>query len=165
MTQMSNLNTVDIVLLVLFVIGGIQGAFKGFLEELAQKFGFVFGFVVALMFSKNLSSFVLDKVSVPVWMGCGISYVILFLAGYLFIKIISKIISDIIDSDAANFVDSLLGFVLGLFEMLIVCGALIQLLGHQSLIDLDTYFNGSLINTKFVSPVFKSILSLAHEVF
>lgn len=162
---MSNLNTVDIVLIILLVLGGIQGAFKGFLEELAQKFGFVFGFVVSLMFTKNLSSFVIERVSLPLWMACGITYFVLFLAGYLFIKTISMIVSNLLDSNAASFVDSFLGFVLGLFEMLIVCGALIQLLCHQNLINLNSYFNSSILNTKFVTPLFQALISITHEVF
>lgn len=162
---MSNLNTVDLILIVLFVIGGIQGAFKGFIEELGEKFGFVFGFMSSIMFTKSAVGLVLKQIDLPVWAATGLTYVVLFLIGYLLIKAISSIISNIFDSSTANLIDGILGFLLGLFEMMIVCALLIEILNHQSFFDIAQYTNGSVLNNKILSQVYKLLTSVAKEVF
>ncbi len=164
MTQMGNLNTVDFIILILVVLFGIQGAFKGFIEELAQKFGFVFGFLFALMFCQSVCSLLFSGVSVPLWLSSGISYTVLFMTGYLMIKGVSSLIKGVTDSDAVTFLDSFMGFVLGVIEMTIICGALIMLLGHQKLVNLSSSFDGSLLNSRIVNPLFQTLVSIAHKV-
>ena len=162
---MSNLNTVDFVLIVLFALGGIQGAFKGFIEELGQKFGFVFGFISSVLFTKPASQLVLKQVDMPLWMACGVSYILLFILGYLLIKALSSIISSIFDSSAATVVDSILGFILGVVEMTVVCTILMQLLRHQTFFDLSEMFGASVLNNKIITPVFKFLTTITEEVF
>lgn len=161
---MSILNTVDYIIIVLLILGGIRGAMKGFIEELAQKFGLLFGLVASLMFTQALSPFVQDKLSTPFWVSTGISYVAIFLVGYLVIKIIGSILQAIFKSSNIDFVDNLLGFFLGVFELVLLVGLICSLLQSQSLINVHQYISDSYLCTNFITPLFNWITGLVKQV-
>ena len=109
MTHMGILNTVDYIVIVLVVLGGIKGAIKGFLEELSQKFGLFLGLFASLMFTQTLTPFVQDKLSLPLWVATGLSYVVIFLVGYLLMKFIGSLLQTVFKSSNLEFIDNLLG--------------------------------------------------------
>lgn len=160
---MSYLNTVDYIIIALLLLGGIQGAIKGFLEEFSQKFGLIVGFIVALMFTVALSPVFETRLGLPVWLSACLSYVSLFLAGYLIMKLIGTVLQAIFQSANLDFVDDFFGFVLGLFEMIIVIGFLVVLLSHQKLIDLNSYFDTSLLCNKLIVPFFNALSGLVQK--
>ncbi len=152
MRRMSALTTFDYIVFVFIMIWGIWGAIKGFLEELSQKFGYVTGFLVALMFTALFASFFVDRLSIPYWFAAFVSYVILFILGYLFIKVVGNVLQAIFKTIQLKFLDNLLGFFLGLFEGIIILGLLEIVLKYQSLIDVSAYVNSSVIYQNIIEP-------------
>lgn len=45
---MQYLTTLDYIIFILFMVGGVWVAMKGFFNELSTKFGYVLGFILAL---------------------------------------------------------------------------------------------------------------------
>ncbi len=150
--SMSALTTFDYILFAFIMIWGIWGAIKGFLEELSQKFGFVTGFIAALMFTAVFAAFFVDRLSAPYWFAAFISYVILFILGYLLIKVIGNVLQGIFKTVNISFLDNLVGFFLGLVEGIIILGLLAIVLKYQSVIDISSYVNTSVIYKNVIEP-------------
>ncbi len=134
------------------MIWGIWGAIKGFLEELSQKFGYVIGFLASLMFTALFAEFFTDRLSIPYWFAAFISYVILFILGYLFMKTIGNVLQAIFKTVQLAFLDNVLGFFLGLIEGIIIIGLFEVILEHQSVIDISSYVNSSVIFQNVIKP-------------
>ncbi|MBR2282213.1 MAG: CvpA family protein [Spirochaetales bacterium] len=149
---MQYLTTLDYILFVLFMIGGIWGAIKGFMEEVSTKFGYIVGFIVALMFTHLLVPVFSDKVGLPVWVAALASYFILFMVGYLIMKALGGILSNITDTVHLTVVDHLLGFVLGLVEAFVMLAAIEYIMGFQNLFNLQHLFEESLFSSKLIIP-------------
>ena len=119
---MKYLTVLDYVLFVLFMIGGIWGAIKGFLDELSTKFGFVLGFILALMYTHLLSPVFVEQLGFPLWFASFLAYFAIFVVGYLLMKAFGGILGKIVDTANLTVVDNLLGFFLGLAEAFLQIG-------------------------------------------
>ena len=149
---MKYITALDYVIFVLFIVGGIWGAIKGFLDEIATKFGYVLGFLFALMFTNSLSTFFRDKAGFPAWFAAFIAYFLIFITGYLVMKGIGAIINNIVDTANLSVVDNILGFFLGLVEAFIIMAFFEYILGFQNLFNLQKYFDESLFSSKLLIP-------------
>ncbi|MCR4676680.1 MAG: CvpA family protein [Sphaerochaetaceae bacterium] len=156
---MSALNTLDYIIFVFAMIWAVWGAIKGFLEELSQKFGYVIGFLTGLMFTASLAGFFEERLSIPYWIAAFAAYVILFLLGYLFIKVIGNVLQTIFKTANLSVLDNFLGFFLGLFEAIIILGVLERLLLNQSVISISNYIEGSFFSQKILLPFMNFISS------
>ncbi len=160
---MGSFNTLDYVILVLVMVSAVWGAIKGLVEELSQKFGYVLGFLVALMFSYALIPVFETNLGWPRWCAAAVSYFIFFMAGYIAMKVLGNMISEICKTANVTVFDNLLGFVLGFFESIIIIGLLITLLSHQQLIDFSDKISGSFMCNRLIMPVFNWLASLVHK--
>lgn len=151
------LNTVDWIIIVVGAIMAIWGAIKGFIEEFAQKSGYIAGITVALMFTKAVYPIIEDNLHIPAWVCSLISYVGLFIIGFLLIKMLGVMIKRITDTARISFLDNILGFFLGLVEAVLVVGIIESLLAYQSLFNLSEAFSQSLISSKVIMPLFKIV--------
>ncbi len=149
---MQYLKTLDYILFVLFMIGGIWGAIKGFMEEVSSKFGYVAGFILALMFTHVLSPVFSEKLGLPGWVAAWASYFLIFMAGYLLMKGFGGIISNITESANLTVVDHLLGFALGLVEAFVLLAAFEYIMGFQNLFNLQHLFEESLFSSRLIMP-------------
>lgn len=156
---MSALSTLDYIIFVLVMIGGIFGAIKGFIEEVSQKFGYFAGFIVATMFTVALASFVMDKTGFPKWFASFIAYIILFMVGFILIKALGSMLESIFDTAKLSAVNNILGFILGLLETLIFIGVVETALSFQNLFNLTNLFNSSFVSSSIILPFFKTLLS------
>lgn len=157
---MDKLATIDYIIFVLVMIGSIWGAIKGFIEELSSKFGYILGFILAIMFTQMLSEVFVSNFSLPVWFSAFISYVLIFVVGYLMMKAFGSVIKNITDNDAMEVVDRLLGFFLGLLECLLLIGLFEKILVLQNIFNLKPAFEESLFSTKIISPFIDLLLSV-----
>ena len=149
---MQYLTALDYVLFVIFMIGGIWGAIKGFLDEIASKFGFILGFLLALMYTHSLSPVFENKLAFPAWLAAFTAYFLIFIAGYLVMKGFGAILSNIVDTAHLSVVDNILGFFLGLIEAFCLFAAFEYILGFQNVFNLQHYFEESLFSTKLIMP-------------
>jgi len=151
------LNTVDWIIIVICAIMAIWGAIKGFIEEFAQKSGYIAGVTVALMFTKAIYPTIQDNLHIPGWVSSLISYVGLFIIGFLLVKMIGTMLKKITDTANISFIDNILGFFLGLVEAILIIGVVEALLAYQSLFDLQEAFSQSLISSKVIMPLFNIV--------
>ena len=149
---MKYITSLDYVIFILFVVGGIWGAIKGFLDEVATKFGYVLGFLLALMFTHSVCYFFRDKAGFPAWFAAFIAYFLIFITGYLVMKVIGAIINNIVVTANLSVVDNILGFFLGLVEAFIIMAFFEYILGFQNLFNLQKYFDESLFSSKLLIP-------------
>ena len=156
---MEYIKALDYVIFVLFIIGGIWGAIKGFLEEVSTKLGYVLGFLFAMMFTHTLSVFFRDKAGFPAWFAAFVAYFLIFITGYLLMKGLGAILSNIAESANITVVDNILGFFLGLVEAFIVMAVFEYILGFQNVFNLQHYFDESLFSSKLLLPFARAVAS------
>lgn len=156
---MKYITAIDYVIFVLFIVGGIWGAIKGFMDELSTKFGYILGFLFAIMFTHLLAPFFQEKAGFPAWVAAFISYFIFFIGGYLLMKLLGGILSNIVNTANASVVDNILGFFLGLVEAFILMAAIEYFLGFQNLFNLQHYFDESLFSSKLLLPFARACTS------
>lgn len=149
---MQYLTALDYVLFVIFMIGGIWGAIKGFLDEIATKFGYILGFLLALMYTHSLSPVFENKLAFPAWLAASTAYFLIFIAGYIVMKGFGTILSNIVDTAHLSVVDNILGFFLGLIEAFCLIAAFEYILGKQNVFNLEPYIQNSLFSTKLIMP-------------
>ena len=142
---MAVLTTLDYIVMVLILAGGVWGALKGFIEEISQKFGYVAGFVCALAFTQKVSPIFVDKLGFAPWLATFLSYVIIFILGYILVKIIGNILQKATEDSALGVVDNVLGFVLGFFEVTLLLGAVDLLFSYQTLFDVSWASNAWIV--------------------
>ena len=161
---MKYLTTLDYILFIIFMIGGIWGAIKGFLDEISSKFGYVLGFILALMYTHLLSPVFVDNLGFPLWFASFTAYFIIFVAGYLIMKGFGAILSNIVDTANLSVVDNLLGFFLGLLEAFFLFAAFEYILGYQNLFNLKPVFEESLFSSKLILPFANACVSAIKNV-
>ncbi|MBO4424963.1 MAG: CvpA family protein [Spirochaetales bacterium] len=162
---MKYLTTLDYILFIIFMIGGIWGAIKGFLDEISSKFGYVLGFILALMYTHLLSPVFVDNLGFPLWFASFTAYFIIFVAGYLIMKGFGAILSNIVDTANLSVVDNLLGFFLGLLEAFFLFAAFEYILGYQNLFNLKKLFDESLFSRKLIQPFAELCVSTIKNIF
>lgn len=159
------LSTLDYIIIAVVLVFGIWGAIKGFIEEIARKFGYFAGLVVAFMFTKGLERVFTDNLDLPLWVSAGISYIILFLAGFLLIKGLGNMLQNIFETANLTAVDNLAGLLLGLIEGVVVVGLVEVLLSHQTIVDVRNLIDSSQISSEVIIPVFDWISEIVQKVF
>ena len=161
---MQYLKTLDYILFIILMVGGIWGAIKGFLDELSSKFGLVLGFVLALMFTHSLSPVFHNKLGFPLWVSAFISYFIILIFGYLLMRILGSVLMNIAETANISVVDNILGFFLGLVETFCLIAAFEFILGYQNLFNLQHVFEESLFSSKLILPFANACVSLIKSV-
>lgn len=149
---MEYLKTVDYIIFVLFMIGGIWGAIKGFIDEITSKFGYVLGFVLAFMFTCALAPVLVEKLNFPYWFAAFLSYFVIFMVGYCLMRGIGTALNGICEASSLDFVDHLLGFFLGLFEAILLVALAEYLLNYQNLFNLKSVFAESFLSSNIIMP-------------
>ena len=162
---MKYLTVLDYILFILFMIGGIWGAIKGFLDELSTKFGYVLGFILAIMYTHLLSPVFVEHLGFPMWFASFLAYFAIFIVGYLLMKAFGGILGHIVDTANLSVVDNLLGFFLGLAEAFLLFAAFEYILGFQNLFNLKPLFDESLFSRKLIQPFAELCVSTIKNVF
>lgn len=158
------LKTIDYIIFVLLMIGGIWGAIKGFIEEISSKFGYVLGFLLAAMFTKALSNVLIEQMSFPRWFAAFIAYFVIFIAGYSVMKGLGSALGGICETANIAVVDNLLGFALGVVESILVIGILEMLMKYQNLVDLGTTLSESFFSTRLILPLVEWFKTLVEGI-
>ena len=156
---MQYLSTLDYIIFILFMVGGVWVAMKGFFNELSTKFGYVLGFILALMFTHSLSPVFLNRLGFPSWFSAFISYFLIFIVGYLLMRGFGTVLSNILDTAHLTAVDKFLGFFFGLAEVFLILVAAEFILGYQDLFNLKQVFDESLLSSRLILPVGEAIAS------
>jgi len=148
-------SVVDWVLVVILVLGGFRASVNGFFHEISYKLGYLLGFFGALMFSQDLALYIEKSAGLSLFVCLLISYVAIFLLGFILVAILGDSIQNLFQKIKLGFIDKLLGFVIGVFEALIVIVIVYSLLKSQKFFDFSPYFDKSWICNKYLNDLAK----------
>jgi membrane protein required for colicin V production len=135
-------NHLDIIFALILLIAMIRGAMRGFVTELLSMSAVILGILAAVFFSAPLSVYVSMLLGQSMWSQI-IAFLVLFIVVYLIVKLVESLLNRGIEALSLKKLDSVLGFLLGALEgLLIVCVALL-ILDLQPFIDVQDLLDGS----------------------
>ncbi len=147
---MLGLGTIDIIFLIILVISIIRVTVKGFIDEFFSKAAVIVGAIVAVLFYKLLSpaiaSLLNDSFLSPV-----VSFLILFLATYLVIKLLQVLIGSLFENESLRNLDKALGSFLGLIEGILIIIIILMILNLQPFFDTNELLGNSIF-AEILSP-------------
>ncbi len=149
------ISVVDIVIFVICMISAVFCCIRGFVMELSKWAGLFVGLLVAIMFCSTLSPVLSGNLPwslpAPVW--TVISFLVLWLAGFLVIFILGNMLRKIVETFNLGAVDNLLGFIFGLAVSLLAIGVIVYLLTKQPVFDFSSIINSSVIIRTIIVPM------------
>lgn len=146
-------NSIDIIVFSLAIIGGIAGTITGFADAFAHRSGFLVGFFLALMFTKVLAELLFDSFGLAMFFSSLISFVLLFLAGYILMRVVGNLLETALDVTGLRAVNSLLGFFWGVLEVLVFGAFVLYMLEVQTAFDLSSILGQSQFVLRLVRPL------------
>jgi membrane protein required for colicin V production len=135
-------NYLDIIFAALLLFMSLRGLFRGALAEFFSVGALGLGIAGAVIFSRELAPYLENSLNVKGW-GQIIAFFGIFLAVYVVMKILQKILTGFVETINLENLDKALGFVLGFVEGLALSAAAITVLYIQPIIDLSGPLNAS----------------------
>jgi membrane protein required for colicin V production len=145
-----NFPVVDIVFGVLVLILVVRCALRGFIEEFMSMAAFVLGLLVAVLLFKPGAEFIRDRWGDKYFPEL-LSFVVLFAIGFIVVKILERILKDIVERIHLTGLDRGLGVLLGLVEGLLVVALVLFVLNIQPLFDAAPLLESSLFS-RYLMP-------------
>lgn len=133
---------IDIVFSVIVLFIAISACAHGFIAEIFGKIAVIASFFTAFYFCGKLAAKMQNIISVK-GVCVAVSFAILFIATFLAVKIIQTAIKSLFSGDILKSLDRVLGFILGLFEGILVISAILILLVSQPWFSLDRLLDSS----------------------
>ena len=107
------MNTVDIVLLIILLIGAIQGFRKGFVMEIVSILALILAIFVGFKLLYEGISFLRDQFHLSGNFLPYLSFILLFIGTILLVNIIGKAVKKLLDLTLLGGVDNIAGGILG----------------------------------------------------
>ncbi len=119
------MNTLDIVILLLFIPGIVRGISKGFLEQIISLAGIVASVWLAYKFSTLVAGYIKNYLSVSDGVLNVISYVLIIIITLLLVIIVAKIATKVADMASLGWLNRLMGVVFSIFTSAVIIGLLV----------------------------------------
>jgi len=162
-------NSIDIIVFVLAIIGGIADTLTGFADAFSHRSGYIVGFFSGLMFTRIIADVLGTSFSLPPIFSSLIAFVLLFLIGYGLMRIVGNLLETALNATGLRAVNGLLGFLWGVIEVVIAASVIIYVLELQKAFDLSAIFDASQFVLNIVRPLvpdtvhwFSSSIQVAH---
>lgn len=145
---------IDLVFVGLIGLFMIRCYLKGFVTEIFSMAAVVLGLLAALFLHKSGAEYLKNQF----WHDANIvllkigAFIILFIFVFVVIKIIEKMLTNIIDAVSLTSADSYLGIIFGLAEGLVVVSLILFLLKIQPLFDSTAMLNDSVF-ARYLLPL------------
>ena len=109
---------IDILFLMIFLIMGVFGMRKGFIESLTDFLNLVVGISIALFFYVDLSFFISKYVSINTTIIIFFSISIIFVISLIILRLLTSLLLFIFDGSISSYkiLNKILGFMLGIFK-------------------------------------------------
>ncbi|HHT80280.1 MAG: CvpA family protein [Sphaerochaeta sp.] len=146
-------NSLDIIVFCLAIVGGIADTITGFADSFSHRAGFIVGFFLSLMFTKMLAEVLLAAFSLSMFLSSLISFVLLFLAGYILMRVIGNLLDTALNVTGLRAINSLLGFIWGVVEVLVFSAFILYVLELQTAFDLSSVLDRSQFVLRLVRPL------------
>ncbi|GAB1484414.1 hypothetical protein MASR2M78_32320 [Treponema sp.] len=105
--------TIDIIFASLVLILVVRCTLRGFVEEFMSMAAILIGVLLAVFFFQRGGAFLTERFGIKILPGL-IAFVALFAIGFVIIKILERILADIVERIRLGSVNRLLGLVLSL---------------------------------------------------
>ena len=135
---------IDVVCGAILLAAGIRVAVRGFVAEVFSVGAVVAGLAAAFV-GHPLAARQLAAWWGPGWWNVVVGSLVLFVAGYLLVKLVEAMFESFFDGLRLKGLDRILGLVMGVAEGLIVVYLLLFLLHVQTLVETVPWFAGSLV--------------------
>lgn len=152
-------NSVDLIIVIIAVLAAIVGAIRGFTAEFTARAGAVIGILIGLLYAQIGARLVSDTFGWPPLWSTLLSFIVVFIIGYILVMIVGSLLSKTLKAVKLLWLDHTLGLFLGIAEAFIVMYLLVYLLQLQKIIDLNTFFEESLIYQKIITPLIEGALN------
>jgi len=160
---------VDIVFLGIIAVFALRCAIRGMVSELMSMAALILGLLAAVFFFRKAAEIVRDRLMPGISVFPEIvSFIALFLVVFAAIKILEKMLKEIIEGVKLNGPDRFFGFIFGFAEgVLVVCLLLfvinIQPFVHPELILHKSFFAELLL--PFIMGTKKEVLDSSYAIF
>jgi membrane protein required for colicin V production len=141
-----NFSALDIVFIVLIILLTLRCFFRGFINELMSVASLVLGLLTAFLFHKPAAAYVAAK-----WLPDSkiiadiIATAALFVIVFVAIKLLERIIQDIVSAIDLGGVDRFIGLLFGFIEGVLLVTLLVWLISVQPLFDPQPLLESSVI--------------------
>jgi len=123
------MNFLDIVILVLLLLGIVQGLWKGFFVEIASLLSLVLGVFIAIKFSGYTADWIRENYSNDSEHLEIIAFTLTFLAVLIGVILLGKVFTRLADFSGLGWINRLLGAVFGLLKMAFVLSITLHYFG------------------------------------
>lgn len=151
------LAVVDFVFASIVLIMVVRCALRGFVEEFLSVASLVVGVLFAVLFFRPGAAFAVKTLGIKILPEVA-AFAALFLIAFIAVKILEKILADVVRQVDVLGLDKGLGIVLGLVEGLLFVSVVLFLLSVQPLFDTAALLKNSVF-AKYLMP----LVSLASE--
>ncbi len=109
---------IDILFLMIFLIMGVFGMRKGFIESLTDFLNLVVGISIALFFYVDLSFFISKYVSINPTIIISFCIGIIFVMSLIMLRLLTSLLLFLFDGSISSYktLNTILGFMLGIFK-------------------------------------------------
>lgn len=105
------MNTLDVILLIVAVIGFGYGYFKGIIKQLTLGAGIVLGLLLAMLYYPTGSEIVKGYTNLQDWLCIPIAFALILLCTILMLKVTGVLLAGLLKLIHLSFIDSILGAV------------------------------------------------------
>ncbi len=147
----------DVIGIVVLLAAGFRCAFRGFVTEFLSVLAVLVALTLSVLFTASLTPLFAPYLGESFWTPI-VAFLILFLVGYLIIKIIESTLHRIIEKIQLEKLDQALGFFLGLIEGLLVLAILVFILQLQSVIEVK-----ALLEESFIAGILQRIIPVGAQ--
>ena len=109
---------IDILFLMIFLVMGVFGMSKGFIESLTDFLNLVVGISIALFFYVDLSFFISKNVSINPTIIISFCIGIIFVMSLIMLRLLTSLLLFLFDGSISSYktLNTILGFILGIFK-------------------------------------------------
>lgn len=146
-------NIADIIILSLLFLSAVLGAFKGFANEFASRFGFIVALFVSALFNSLVGRLLYQTFALPLLWSSFIAFMVVFLLVYILMLSFGNGLESVLTAMHLGWLDTILGLALGVLQMALLITVVIYVLSLQSILDLTVYFEMSELYTRYIRQV------------
>ena len=160
---MSNISVIDMVFFILIVLMVIHGYVKGFIEELFSWASLVLALGAAVMMYSKGAAFIRTKIMQNVnYVPEILSFIAIFLLVMIFLKMLERVLKDVVEGARLGGVNKFLGAIFGLVEGFAITAIIIFILAVQPLFDASNIIGDSLL-AQILLPLVKIPLEFGKD--
>lgn len=156
-------NFIDIIFIVIILFFAVTACVSGLIRELFGKLAVVAGAVAAFFFCGRLSPYLLKIINNKT-VDLVIAFLLIFIAVFLFVKIIQILLKNIFSGEILKSLDHVLGFIFGAIEGIAIVSCVLILLKSQIWFDASSVTDGSTISSILI-PLLQKPIDYIHGMF